>query len=65
MSVCLWQEFLGVGEGEAGEATGNHHDFRTSQVYKPGPNLHKASQPFEGKEWRSDRIPFRPHQRRI
>jgi hypothetical protein len=50
---------LGVGEGEAGEGAGDrcqsvtgldHHGFRTGQVYKPGPNFHKASQPSEGKE---------------
>jgi hypothetical protein len=41
---------LGGGEGEVGEATGDHHGFCTDQVYKPGPDLHKASQPFEGKE---------------
>ncbi len=65
---------LGVGEGEAGEAAGDwcqfvtgldHHGFRTGQVYKPGPDLHKASQPSEGKEWQSDRIPLPLHQRRI
>jgi hypothetical protein len=37
-SVCLWRGFWGVGEGEAGEATGDHHGFRTGQVYKPGPD---------------------------
>jgi len=51
--------FWGVGEGEAGEAAGDrcqsvmgldHHDFRTSHVYKPRPDLHKALQPSEGKE---------------
>jgi hypothetical protein len=57
--------FGGVGEGEAGEVAGDHHGFRTGQVYKPGPDLHKASQPSEGKEWRLDRIPLPPHQRRI
>jgi len=50
---------LGVGEGEVGEATGDrcqsvtgldHHSFRTGQVYKPGPDLHKASQSSKGKE---------------
>jgi hypothetical protein len=39
-----------VGEGEAGEATSNHHGFHTDEVYKPGPDLHKALQPSEGKE---------------
>ncbi len=48
-----------MGEGEAGEATGDrcqsvtgldHHGFRIGQVYKPRPDLHKASQPSEGKE---------------
>jgi len=43
----------------------DHHGFRTGQVYKPGPDLHKTLQPFEGKEWRSNRIPLPPHQRRI
>jgi hypothetical protein len=51
--------FWGVGEGEAGEAAGDrcqsvmgldHHDFRTSHVYKPKPDLHKALQPSKGKE---------------
>jgi hypothetical protein len=41
---------LGVGEGEAGEAAGDHHGFRIGQVYKPGLDLHKASQLSEGKE---------------
>jgi hypothetical protein len=50
LSVRLSRGFWGVGEGEAGEATGNHHGFRTGQVYKPGPDLHKASQLSEGKE---------------
>ncbi len=27
-----------MGEGEAGEAAGDRYDFRTGQVYKPGPN---------------------------
>jgi hypothetical protein len=27
-----------VGEGEAGEVAGDHHGFRTGQVYKPGPD---------------------------
>jgi len=43
-----------VGEGEASEAVGDrcqsvtgldHHGFHTGQVYKPGPDLHKTSQP--------------------
>jgi hypothetical protein len=41
-----------VGEGEVGEAAGDRCQsvtgvgpprFRTGQVYKPGPDLHKAS----------------------
>jgi len=48
-----------VGEGEAGEAAGDwcqsvtgldYHGFRIDQVYKPRPDLHKASQPYERKE---------------
>jgi hypothetical protein len=48
-----------VREGEAGEAASNpcqsvmrldHHDFHINQVYKSGPDLHKASQSSEGKE---------------
>ncbi len=27
-----------MGEGKADEAAGDHHGFRTGQVYKPGPN---------------------------
>jgi hypothetical protein len=54
-----------VEEGEVGEAAGDHHGFRTGQVYKPGPDLHKASQPSERKEWQSDRIPLSPHQANI
>jgi hypothetical protein len=42
--------FWGVGEGEADEAMGDHLGFRIGQVYKPGPDLHKASQPSEEKE---------------
>jgi len=41
----------------------DHRGFRTGQVYKPGPDLHKASQPSEGKDVRSDRIPA-PHRTR-
>ncbi len=37
-------------EGEAGEVAGDHHGFHTGHVYKPGPDLHKASQRSEGKE---------------
>jgi tetrahydromethanopterin S-methyltransferase subunit E len=49
--VCLSVKgVLGGGEGKVGEATGDHHSFHTSQVYKPGPDLHKASQPSERKE---------------
>jgi hypothetical protein len=32
--------------------------------HRPWSDLHKASQLSEGKEWRSDRIPLPPHQRR-
>jgi hypothetical protein len=39
-----------VGEGEAGEGAGDHHGFRTGQVYKPGPDLHKILHPSEGRE---------------
>ncbi len=60
-SVCLWWGFWGVGEGEAGEAAGDHHGFCTGQVYKLGPDLHKTLQPSEGKEWQLDRIPLPPH----
>ncbi len=39
-----------MGEGEAGEGAGDHHGFRTGQVYKPGPDLHKILHPSEGRE---------------
>ncbi len=50
---------LGVADGEVDEVAGDwcpfetgldHHSFCTGQVYKPGPDLHKALQPSKRKE---------------